>query len=364
MKKILTCVGTRPNFIKIVKLKRLFKELGYEYKLLHTGQHFDAKMSDVFLQQLGLGAPDYFLGIGGGSNNEVVGRIIIEAEKVLLDYKPDMLIVPGDVNSTFACAFAAASLRIPVAHIESGLRSMDMDMPEERNRILTDRLSDLLFVTEQIGVTHLEHEGVDKAKIKLVGNTIVDALVEMNPLIDASPVMSELQLTDPYCLVTFHRPINVDSIENLTIITQIIKRLSERMTVVFPVHPRTLKNLEQYELKNKIELPNVKLIAPQGYIEFIRLMKESRIVVSDSGGVQIETSYFNVPCFTVRDTTELKMTIEKGTNQLVKLNADQLLNQVDATIAAPATTRAQAIEWDGRASERIVATIQEYLTKK
>ena len=364
MKRILTCVGTRPNFIKIVKLKRLFKAAGYEYKLLHTGQHFDFKMSDVFLQQLGLGEPDYFLGIGGGTNNEVVGKIIMEAEKVLLDYKPDMLIVPGDVNSTFACAFAAASLRIPVAHIESGLRSMDMDMPEERNRILTDRLSELLFVTEHIGVSHLEQEGTHKSKIKLVGNTIVDALVEMTPLIDASPVMSELQLTKPYCLVTFHRPVNVDSKENLTIITQIIKRLSERMTVVFPVHPRTLKNLEQHDLKKEIELPNVKLIAPQGYIEFIRLMKESSLVVSDSGGVQIETSYFHVPCFTVRDTTELKMTIEKGTNQLVRLDAEQLIKQVDEKLANPTVARERVLEWDGMASERIVDTIKEYLTKK
>jgi UDP-N-acetylglucosamine 2-epimerase (non-hydrolysing) len=318
-------------------------------------------MSDVFLQQLGLGEPDYFLGIGGGSNNEVVGKIIIEVERVLSEYKPDMLIVPGDVNSTFACAFAAASLRIPVAHIESGLRSMDMDMPEERNRILTDRLSDLLFVTEQVGIDHLVREGVATTKIKLVGNTIVDALIEMKPLIDQSTVLEDNQITAPYCLMTFHRPVNVDSHEQLQVITDIVTEVAKRMTVVFPIHPRTLKNLELFGLKAALDIPAVRIIPPQGYIEFIRLMKESTIVISDSGGIQIETSCFGVPCFTVRDTTELKITIEKGTNQLVPLDASVVTERVDAILAAPKQARETLMEWDGQATERIVSEIAKFL---
>ena len=361
MKKILTCVGTRPNFIKIVKLEKLFRDAGFEYRILHTGQHFDKKMSDVFFHQLDLRKPDYYLGIGGGSNNEVVGKIIIEAEKVLLDYQPDLLIVPGDVNSTFACAFAAASLRIPVAHIESGLRSGDMDMPEERNRILTDSLSDLLFVTEPVGVEHLKQSGCPDEKIKLVGNTIVDALLEMMPLVENSTILDELKISKPYAAVTFHRPVNVDDLKNLTEIVNMLSQIATLMEVVFPIHPRTLKRLEETGLKDKINNPRIQLVEPLGYIEFLKLMKESACVISDSGGAQIESSYFNIPCLTIRDRTELKITIEEGTNQLMPLNAEKIVARVQEILSGKPKTAQPSWLWDGKASERIVEAVKGFL---
>ncbi len=361
MKKILTCVGTRPNFIKVVKLRKLFEEVGFQYKILHTGQHFDYKMSEVFFQQLGLGEPDYYLGVGGGSNNEVVGKIISEAEKVMLEYKPDMVIVPGDVNSTFACAFAAASLRIPVGHIEAGLRSFDMDMPEERNRILTDNISDLLFITEQTGVDNLLKAGFESNKIKLVGNTIVDALVQMLPLVDDCKVLDDLKISKSYCAVTFHRPVNVDDEKNLVVIVDALVRISKMLTVVFPVHPRTLKNLEKLGLKEKLESSAVKMIEPLGYIEFLKLMKESACLISDSGGVQIETSYFNIPCFTLRDTAELKITLEEGTNQLLKLDADVIVKNVEEVVKGNRKQAKPQMVWDGKASERIVEEVKRFL---
>jgi UDP-N-acetylglucosamine 2-epimerase (non-hydrolysing) len=361
MKKILTCVGTRPNFIKIVKLRKLFEQAGFEYKLLHTGQHFDYKMSEVFFKQFGFGEPDFYLNIGGGSNNDVVGRIIIEMDKVLTEYRPDMVIVPGDVNSTFACCFAAASLQIPVAHIEGGLRSFDMEMPEERNRILTDSLSDLIFVTEQAGVDNLQKSGFDSNKIKLVGNTIIDALKEMLPQVDKCTVLEDLEIKKPYCAVTFHRPVNVDREDNLKKIVEALTRVSGLINVVFPVHPRTRKQLEKLGLLHELEKSAVKLIDPLGYIEFLKLMKESTCVLSDSGGVQIETSYFNIPCFTVRDTAELRITLEEGTNQLLPLNQDIIAEHVQQVIAGYGKKAKPQWLWDGNASERIVQEVKTFL---
>jgi UDP-N-acetylglucosamine 2-epimerase (non-hydrolysing) len=361
MRKILACVGTRPNFIKIVRLKKLFEDIGFEYKILHTGQHFDYKMSSVFFEQLSLGDPDFYLGIGAGSNNKIVGEIIVAAENVFQEYQPDLVIAPGDVNSTFACAFAASSLRIPVAHIESGLRSFDMDMPEERNRILTDNISELLFVTEESGVENLRMEGISESKIKLVGNTIVDALLTMQPLIDKSDIISQLGIKKPFILVTFHRPINVDNKDNLQRIVDTLLLLSVDNAIVFPVHPRTKKHLESISLLNKLSDANVFLIDPLGYIEFIKLMQESICVVSDSGGVQIESSYFNIPCFTVRETTELKITLEKGTNQLVSLNPIEIFNCINNLKILKAKEKSDNKFWDGKASERIVAEIRSFL---
>ncbi|MFN8285117.1 MAG: UDP-N-acetylglucosamine 2-epimerase (non-hydrolyzing) [Chitinophagales bacterium] len=363
-KKILTCVGTRPNFIKVVKLRRLFETAGFEYKILHTGQHFDAKMSEIFFTQLGLGEPDYYLGIGGGSNNEVVGKIIIETEKVLLEYKPDMLIVPGDVNSTFACAFAAASLRIPVGHIESGLRSFDMDMPEERNRVLTDNISDLLFVTEQVGVDNAKAAGFAEEKVKLVGNTMVDALVEMLPLIEECKVQKDLGISGSYGVATFHRPVNVDDDKNLAVIVDTLCRISEKLTMVFPVHPRTLKQLEKCGLKQKLDNSKVMLTEPQGYIEFLKLVKDSSCVISDSGGIQTETSYFNVPCFTIRETSELKVTIEDGTNTLLPMDADVITANVNDALTGKRKHAKKLQVWDANASERIVEEVKKFFGQR
>ena len=359
MKKILTCVGTRPNFIKIVKFKKLFESIGYEYKLLHTGQHFDEKMSAVFFHQLKLDEPDYYLGINASSNNQSVGKIIIETEKVLNEYQPDLLIVPGDVNSTFACAFAAASLHVPIAHIESGLRSFDMSMPEERNRILTDAISSLLFVTEKDGVTNLENAGIDSNKIKLVGNTIIDTLMLMLPLIDADKTVESLKLNEGYCLVTMHRPINVDVQANLSIVVDTLLEISKIRQVVFPIHPRTLGKMKEFDLIDKIKESNILLIEPQGYIEFLNLIKSASCIISDSGGVQIESSFLNVPCFTIRDRTELKITLEEGTNILLPLNKEVILSHIKSISRFDLKSKSKL--WDGKASERIVEEISLFL---
>jgi len=363
VKKILTCVGTRPNFIKVMKLRKLLEKRGFEYKLLHTGQHFDDNMSRIFFEQLKLGEPDFYLGIGGGATNEVVGRIIKEVDPVINQYKPDMVIVPGDVNSTFACAFAAASYSIPVAHIESGLRSFDRTMPEERNRILTDHLSSLLFVTEPVGVQQLQFEGIDEEKIKLVGNTIVDALLTMMPLVNKSKVLKETGINGKYCLVTFHRPVNVDSLDALKNVVEILKGVSKKIKVVFPVHPRTMGKLKEWKLLDKIKHGNIVLTEPKGYIDFLKLVKESSCVISDSGGVQIETSFLDIPCFTVRRTTELKITIEQGTNTLVELIPQVVVEIVSQALEGERKKSAKTLLWDGKASERIAEEIAGFFNQ-
>ena len=360
MTKILTCVGTRPNFIKVSKLRQLFQAKGMEYKLLHTGQHFDEKMSDIFFNQLGLGVPDFQLNINASSNNESVGKIIQAMEPILEQYKPDMVIVPGDVNSTFACAFAAASHHIPVGHIEAGLRSFDMTMPEERNRILTDALSDLLFITEPIGIDNSHKAGFNKEKLHLVGNTIVDSIKLLDSIIESDTIHETLKVDDTYCLATFHRPVNVDAEGNLSIIVESLCEISKDIQVVFPIHPRTKAKLDHFKLADKFIGKNVLLVPPLGYIEFLKLMKKSVFIISDSGGVQIESSYFDVPCFTIRERTELLITIESGTNTLVKLDKNEITNH---TLRMPyKKQQGNTNLWDGHASERIVAIVHDYLT--
>lgn len=359
MKRILTCVGTRPNFIKILKLKALFEELGYTYKLLHTGQHFDAKMSDIFFNQLKLGKPDYYLNIQAATNNESVGNIIIETEKVLNEYKPDLIIVPGDVNSTFACAFAAASLDIPIAHIESCLRSHDMTMPEERNRILTDSLSSLLFVTEPVGIENAKKLGIDPRSVHLVGNTIADALLTMLPILENCTVLQDLKISNPYCLVTLHRPVNVDNKSNLKIIIDVLNELSKSIQVIFPIHPRTIKNLKLFDLEQEAS-KNILFIEPQGYIEFLKLTKEASYIISDSGGIQIESSILGIPCFTLRETTELEITLSQGTNTLLPLQPEIIINSI-----MQRGQKSRLVDhtlWDGMASDRIVQIIHQYLS--
>jgi len=365
MKTILACVGTRPNFIKVMLLRKLFEARGFRYVLLHTGQHFDKNMSDVFFRQLGLGEPDYYLGIGSGSHAEVVGRIIEKAGLEMERIKPDLVIVPGDVNSTFACAFAAASLDIPVAHIESGLRSFDMTMPEERNRILTDRLSSLLFVTEPVGVANLKNEGITTRRqadvtVKLTGNTIIDALITMLPLVDKSTIVHDLGLSGNYILFTFHRPVNVDDQASLHKVVEILKHLSADTTCVFPVHPRTRLRMDEHSWMEELRTQKCKLIEPLGYIEFLALMKNATCMVSDSGGVQVESSYLGVPLVTVRDTTECVITLERGTNTLCPLDVEQVVE----TVRKKLDTKRGVLElegiWDGRASERIVEHVVQF----
>jgi len=319
--KIISVVGARPNFMKVAPISKQFSVISRQYSvkhlICHTGQHYDEKMSKVFFDELGLPKPDFYLGIGGGTHAEQTGRVMIEFEKVLMDGKPDLVIVVGDVNSTIACSLTAVKLGIKVAHVEAGLRSYDREMPEEINRILTDSISDYLFVSEPDGIRNLKNEGVSEEKIFYVGNTMIDSLVNLLPKIEKSEVVRMYNLEkDSYILVTFHRPSNVDTEINLKNIVELLNRLSEHKKVVFPIHPRTKKKLEEYSLLPTLHSSLV-LTDPLGYIDFISLVKNSALVITDSGGIQEETTFLGVPCITTRKTTERPITVEIGTNVLV-----------------------------------------------
>lgn len=363
-KKVLTCVGTRPNLIKITQFSRWFAQHPHiEHKLLHTGQHFDYNMNDVFFEELGIQKPDVFLNINQGSQINVIARIMEEFEKFILEYKPDLVMVPGDVNSSFACAFVAQRYGIPVAHIESGLRSFDMTMPEEANRILIDNLTSLYFVTEPSGTKHLLAEGKNEENIKYMGNTMIDALVAFTPVIDASNVREKLGVKD-YYLLTFHRPVNVDNKENLTILVDIIAQMAQQKQVVFPIHPRTKKRIAEFGLSDKLNNPNIVITDPIGYIDFIHLVKNAATVITDSGGVQEETTFMGVPCLTVRPNTERPVTITEGTNTLVELNATTILSLLQQIQQGTYKKGNVPALWDGRASERIVKEVVTFFNKQ
>ncbi len=364
MKKVLTCVGTRPNFIKITQLEKQFKRYpNIEYKLLHTGQHFDDNMSNVFFNELNIKPPDVYLNINQGSQLNIISNIIIEIEKFLKTYQPDLVMVPGDVNSSFACAFAADRLGIPVAHIESGLRSFDKAMPEEINRMMIDDLTSLFFVTEQSGIDNLRNENKKMNNVHFVGNTMIDTLIAFLPIIQHSAFsIQHITLKKPIVSITFHRPPNVDNKDNLSKIISAIVKLSEYFKVVFPVHPRTKHNIENFGLNSKISgNENIILTEPLGYIDFLKLVKESSLVITDSGGIQEETTYLKIPCLTVRTTTERPVTISEGTNTLLELNEDLIIDNALKVINGKYKTGKIPKLWDGKASERMVDIIAKFL---
>ncbi len=357
--KIISVVGARPNFMKVAPIHKKFIEKrktfnSIEHLICHTGQHYDEKMSDIFFQQLGLPKPDFYLGVGGGTHAEQTGKIMIEFEKVLQKEKPDLVIVVGDVNSTIACSLTAKKLHIKVAHVEAGLRSFDRDMPEEINRILTDSISDYLFVTEKSGLENLKHEGVDDGKVFFVGNCMIDSLVNFLPLTNNSNILTELNLKEKdYVLVTMHRPSNVDFEKRLRELVHFLNAVAEKKKVVFPIHPRTRNNLEKFNLLEKLSR-NVILTDPIGYIDFISLIKSTELIITDSGGIQEESTYLGVQCITLRKSTERPSTLDVGTNQLLGEDFDkaeqaalQVLNGFRKEGKIPEL-------WDGQAAERIV----------
>lgn len=362
MKKVLTCVGTRPNLIKITQLDKYFAAYPHiAHKLVHTGQHFDYNMNDVFFEELKIRKPDVFFNINQGSQINVIARIMEEFEKFILSYKPDLVMVPGDVNSSFACAFVAQRYGIPVAHIESGLRSFDMTMPEEANRILIDALADLFFVTEESGRKNLLNEGKSEDKIVFTGNSMIDSLVAFLPVIEASSVREKLKAKD-YYLLTFHRPVNVDDNNNLTLLIDLIADLAATRQIIFPVHPRTRKRIEEFGLKQKLENKNIILTEPIGYIDFIHLIKHAKAVLTDSGGVQEETTFLGVPCITARASTERPVTVTEGTNTLVDLNAATIQQQL-AQIEAGNYKKGNIPHlWDGKASQRIAEAVNQFFS--
>jgi UDP-N-acetylglucosamine 2-epimerase (non-hydrolysing) len=347
-------VGARPNFMKAAPVLRALEARGLEALLVHTGQHYDAEMSDVFLRELDLPKPDIFLGVGSGTHAEQTARALVGVEGVLLEDRPSLIVVPGDVNSTLAGALAAVKLGIPVAHLEAGLRSYDPAMPEEHNRVLTDHISSLLLVHSASAVDNLASEGIAGEHVRLVGNTMIDSLLEH---VDAARAAAPWRTfgVEPagYGLVTLHRPALVDDAELLSETATALVELARHAPLIFPVHPRT------HERLGALDLPGVHLTRPLGYLEFLGLEAEAEFVLTDSGGVQEETSALGVPCFTLRDTTERPITVELGTNTLLGLRPEriteipELLNRTRAATEIPL--------WDGQAGERSAAAVVEYL---
>ncbi|WP_281612812.1 UDP-N-acetylglucosamine 2-epimerase (non-hydrolyzing) [Flammeovirga sp. SubArs3] len=360
MKKIFLLIGTRPNFIKVTRFKTLAKAYNMDVKIIHTGQHYDVNMSKVFFDQFNLEI-DYYLGIGQLTPAAQVAQIILKLEE-LFERKgqPDILIVPGDVNSTMAGAIAAKKLGIKLGHLESGLRSDDHNMPEEHNRIITDNISDICFVTEDSGIRNLKKDGVDAA-LHYVGNTMIDTLVHYEKDIDASTILSELGVKkDEFYLCTFHRPSNVDFGRNINKLYQLLNMLTEKRKVVLPLHPRTMNNLKKSGLLDKFKaIPHLIITHPLGYFEFQSLIKNAKAVLTDSGGVQEETTFRKVPCLTVRENTERPVTITEGTNTLVNFDMEEIseyLKQIEE-----GTYKSGQIPklWDGKATERILEILAQ-----
>jgi UDP-N-acetylglucosamine 2-epimerase (non-hydrolysing) len=346
-------VGARPNFMKVAPVLRA---LDAPTLLVHTGQHYDADMSNVFLRELGLPEPDFFLGVGSGTHGEQTARALIGIEEVLLERRPLAVVVAGDVNSTLAGALAAAGTGIPLAHVEAGLRSFDSTMPEEHNRKLTDHLSDLLLTHSQSAVDNLAREGIAAERVELVGNTMIDTVLEHVEDAKAHAPWSAFDLeVGEYGLVTLHRPALVDNPQMLNETVAALTALAETLPLVFPVHPRTRVRLEETE----VSLKGVLLTSPLGYREFLGLEASARFVLTDSGGVQEETSALGVPCFTLRDTTERPVTVELGTNTVLGTRPDRIA-EIPALLGGrrPATPIPL---WDGHAGERAAETIRRWV---
>ena len=355
--KILLVVGTRPNLVKASALLRAFQAYpAIDTVLVHTGQHYDDTLSGQFFAQLGLPQPHYSLNVSPGSITKQTADIMTRLEPVLLAEKPNWVVVIGDVTSTLAGALVANQLGFRLAHVEAGLRSGDRTMPEETNRIQTDHLADVLFVTEQSGVDNLLREGIPPEKIQFVGNVLIDALIDCRPEANALNTVGLLGLVPKqYVLMTMHRPVNVDTKIGLQSMLRIVGSTAHQLTVVLPLHPRTHASLVRFGLLDRLtQLPNVTLLEPQGYLEFLNLLDNAALVLTDSGGVQEETTFLKVPCLTLRTTTERPITITHGTNQLItELNSalvQEKLNNVLRGYTQPATTPPY---WDGQAACRI-----------
>lgn len=359
-KKILIVVGTRPNFIKVSRFKELAKTNHPELdvRIVHTGQHFNHQMSDVFFQQLNI-QPDFFLEIPPSLPSTQMGNIMIRLEKLMdEEFFPELLIVPGDVNSTFAAALVANKKGIKLAHIESGLRSNDRSMPEEINRILTDEIADHYFITESSGVENLNAEAAN-GKLHFVGNTMIDTLVYFDEQIKQSSIMNELKIDGhPFILMTIHRPSNTDSKEDLKKLYDIISELNSKYKIVFPIHPRTVKRIEEFGLKSDFDgLGNLIATEALGYFEFQHLVLKAKLILTDSGGIQEESTFRQVPCLTLRNSTERPMTVVSGTNTLVSFDVGPIMNLIKDIEHESYKTGEVPELWDGNATKRILEII-------
>lgn len=359
---ILHVVGARPNFMKAAPvLRALGAHPGIHQTLVHTGQHYDAAMSDVFFQQLEMPQPDFNLGVGSGTHAQQTAKIMLAFEPVLLDRRPDLVLVYGDVNSTVAAAQVCSKLGVRVAHVEAGLRSRDRSMPEEINRLLTDQLSDLLFTPSADADQNLLQEGIERSRIHLVGNVMIDTLVR---LISRAQNRLPINISSPYALVTLHRPSNVDDLTWLREMLEVLGELSSRLHVVFPVHPRTRQRLEELGAPAALN-SHLVLLEPLPYLEFLDLQRHAALVITDSGGIQEESTFLGVPCLTVRENTERPVTITLGTNQLVGRDLRRLRQAATKIIETSSSEENRESKmdthrvplWDGHAAERIAQII-------
>jgi UDP-N-acetylglucosamine 2-epimerase (non-hydrolysing) len=369
--RVIHVVGARPNYMKVAPLMSAMgrRPERWHQTLVHTGQHYDYRMSQVFFEDLGMPQPDVYLGVGSGTHAEQYARVLQSFAPVLKEQQPDWVIVVGDVNSTLACALAAAQMRIRVAHVEAGLRSFDRTMPEEINRVLTDHVADLLFTTEASGDRNLQNEGIPAEKIRFVGNTMIDTLAALLPRTQDKRILRELRLcsaakedganggngarTERYALVTLHRPQNVDDPSALSEILAALEEVAENVPVLFPVHPRTRNRIEENHLSTRPGC--VRLLEPLGYMDFLALMQHAGLVITDSGGIQEETTYLGVPCLTVRPNTERPVTIELGTNRLVQRESSAIVQAAQEAFCADRQKPHRIPPlWDGKAGERIV----------
>jgi UDP-N-acetylglucosamine 2-epimerase (non-hydrolysing) len=360
--KIHLIVGARPNFIKAHPVYNSLHELNkFELKLVNTGQHYDQNMSGIFIQELGMRQPDINLEVGSGLHGEQTGKILSLYEQVLIKEKPNLVIVFGDVNSTIACSLAAIKLDIPIAHVEAGLRSFDWKMPEEINRVLTDRLSTFLFTTSPEAKSNLVNEGISTKKIHFVGNTMIDSLIEFKDKFDKSNIRKLLDIHSDYALITLHRPSNVDDEKNLKNLINSIQNTSKIIPCIFPIHPRTKNKLKSINLYNKlINNKDIKLIDPLGYIDFMCLQMNARTVLTDSGGVQEESTFFGVPCITVRENTERPITISKGSNKLIGTKYEKIPKEVGNIINNKSNKYSIPALWDGKSANRISKILESY----
>ncbi|UCD84845.1 MAG: UDP-N-acetylglucosamine 2-epimerase (non-hydrolyzing) [Deltaproteobacteria bacterium] len=375
--KIFLVAGARPNFMKVAPIIRAIKRHNrlINKVLVHTGQHYDYEMSKVFFEDLELPEPDIYLGAGSGSHAEQTGQIMIKFEEVLLEGKPDLVVVVGDVNSTIACALASVKLHIPVAHVEAGLRSFDRTMPEEINRLLTDAISDYLFTPSPDADENLKNEGIPDSKIFLVGDIMVDSLLFNLEKAKKSKILERLglrkslsdggSLTTDYSLLTLHRPSNVDDKDSFSKIIAALTEIAKRIPIIFPAHLRTKKQIETFGLRRhfndmgsgrrkKTVNKGIYLLEPLGYLDFLNLMMQAKFVLTDSGGIQEETTVLDIPCLTLRDTTERPITISQGTNVLVWNNTQKIINEAFKVLDGKGKQGKAYELWDGKTAPRIV----------
>lgn len=363
MIKVINVVGARPNFMKVAPIVAAMKKRPDKFSplVLHTGQHYDTAMSDTFFSDLELPEPDMYLGVGSGTHAAQTAAVMQRFEPVVIDENPDWVLVVGDVNSTLACALVCVKLGLKVAHVEAGLRSRDRTMPEEINRLLTDQIADLLFTTSEDADQNLRAEGIPSERIKFVGNVMIDSLIKNLERARQSTIKTQLGVADDsYAVLTLHRPSNVDNRQTFEAILDALEVISSSVPIIFPVHPRTRKTISELGLSGRVEsITNLRLIDPLGYLDFLNLYSTARLVLTDSGGIQEETTSLGIPCLTLRENTERPVTVALGTNVIVGTDPQKIIAAANAALNGNNYSSRQVPLWDGHAADRIVDVLEQ-----